>query len=242
MYRVPEKHGRVFLVHPRNLVRLSSPKRLTEADRFQICVGAILTQNTAWTNVERALASLAHAAASRQPQATSELTKMFSPPPTGRGSVRGRGRAPWLPAWIASLRRDRLAHLIRPAGYFNQKAKKLHIFSRWLLREHDGSLAQFFRLSTDDCRLQLLSLWGIGPETADSILLYAGRHPVFVIDAYTKRWLATQEVSNTECLTLRTYAEYQRFFMDRLPHDAALFSEFHALIVAWGKTRDRTKP
>lgn len=196
------------------LQRCPCPKRLTEADRFQICVGAILTQNTAWTNVERAFAAIMRAAPSRKPQAAS----------------------PWSPRWIVSLPRAELARLIRPAGYFNQKARKLQIFSRWLLAQHDGSLAKFFRLSTDDCRLQLLALWGIGPETADSILLYAGRHPVFVIDAYTKRWLETK-MSKAE---LRTYDEYQRFFMDRLPRDARLFSEFHALIVAWGKTNRRT--
>jgi endonuclease-3 related protein len=146
----------------------------------------------------------------------------------------------WSPQWFASLPRPKLASLIRPAGYFNQKAKKLQIFSRWLLREYDGSLAKFFRLSTEDCRLKLLSLWGIGPETADSTLLYAGRHPVFVVDAYTKRWLA--EVSKTRLWTLRTYDEYQQFFMDRLPHDARLFNEFHALIVSWGKARKAQAP
>lgn len=210
------------------LQRCPCPQRLTELDRFQICVGAILTQNTAWANVERAFANI------------------LSPPPVRRGSGRGRDAAPWSPEWIASLHRDRLAHLIRPAGYFNQKARKLQIFSRWLLERYGGSLARFFRQPMNVCRTELLSLWGIGPETADSMLLYAGRHPVFIIDAYTKRWF-THTLSNTRCLTLRittlsnpggwTYDEYQRFFMDRLPHDAPLFNEFHALIVAWGKAQ-----
>lgn len=204
--------------------RCAYPQRLTEVDRFQICVGAILTQNTAWTNVERA------------------FTDIFSPPPGGRGSARGREHTHWAPKWFTSLSRSKLASLIRPTGYFNQKAKKLQIFSRWLLREYGGSLERFFRLPTHNCRLQLLSLWGIGPETADSMLLYAGRHPVFVVDAYTKRLLAhAVGVSNTQCLTLRTYDEYQRFFMDRLPHDASLFNEFHALIVAWGKAQKGTR-
>lgn len=212
------------------MIRRPCPKRLTESDRFQICVGAILTQNTAWRNVEQA------------------LTNIFSPPPQKKNislsseisnlksMVRGRDRAPWSPAWIAPLRHDRLAHLIRPAGYFNQKAKKLQIFSRWLLEQYDGSLARFFRQPTEQCRTELLSLWGIGPETADSMLLYAGRHPVFVIDAYTKRWL-THTLSNTQCLTLQAYDGCQRFFMDHLPRDARLFNEFHALIVAWGKAK-----
>lgn len=211
------------------LQRFTCPKRLTESDRFQICIGAILTQNTAWRNVEIALGQLLN----------------VSPPPRNGGSgsdssrearrakwERGRG-GPLTSEHIVSLPCRRLASLIRPAGYFNQKAQKLQIFSRWLLKRYDGSLARFFRQPTDVCRMELLSLWGIGQETADSMLLYAGRHSVFVVDAYTKRWLA--KVAEAKLRPLWTYDEYQRFFMDRLPHDAQLFNEFHALIVAWGK-------
>ena len=221
------------------MTRKQCPKRLTEAERFQICVGAILTQNTAWTNVEKVF----------------ERFHQFSPPPAGSGSPIASGRgsergivrstsgsvmgwenASWSPDMIVSLHGDHLARLIRPAGYFNQKAEKLQAFSRWLLDRYGGSLRRFFRQPTDRCRAELLSLWGIGPETADSMLLYAGRHPAFVIDAYTKRWLEKQKLSNTKC---STYDDYQRFFMDRLPHDAALFNEFHALIVACGKANRR---
>ncbi|MBI4434744.1 hypothetical protein HY635_02920 [Candidatus Uhrbacteria bacterium] len=221
-------HNPISRLRPQtpDLMRCPCPKRLTESDRFQICVGAILTQNTAWTNVEKVF----------------ERFQQFSPPLAGRGSdlsfrssrraKEERGRVLWTPRTIASLRHHHLAQLIRPAGYFNQKARKLRIFSRWLLDRYDGSLAQFFRQPTDVCRAELLSLWGIGPETADSMLLYAGRHPVFVIDAYTKRWLVAQKLSNTKCWT---YDECRRFFMDRLPHNTQLFNEFHALLVVWGK-------
>lgn len=202
-----------------SLQRCPCPKRLTESDRFQICVGAILTQNTAWRNVEIALERLLN----------------VSPPPRNGG--RGRGGV-WAPEHIASLSHGHLAQFIRPAGYFNQKAKKLQILSRWLLKRYDGSLARFFRQSTAQCRAELLSLWGIGSETADSMLLYAGRHPVFVIDAYTRRWFA--EVAEAKLRPLRTYDEYQRFFMDRLSRDAQIFNEFHALIVAWGKSQRET--
>ncbi|MHB8217394.1 MAG: base excision DNA repair protein [Candidatus Sulfotelmatobacter sp.] len=126
--------------------------------RFEVIVGAYLTQNTAWTNVEKALANL---------RAAHVL------------SVRG----------IRVVSPAELERLIRPAGYFRQKAKRLKLFVAFLDREYEGSLQKLFARPTHVLREELLNLQGIGPETADSILLYAGNHPVFVVDAYTRRVL-----------------------------------------------------
>jgi endonuclease-3 related protein len=131
--------------------------------RFEVVVGAYLTQNTAWTNVERALANL------RTAQAL---------------SVEG----------IRGITVSRLQRLIRPSGYFRQKARRLKTFVAFLDKQHGGSLEKLFSQPTDKLREELLSLNGVGPETADSILLYAGDHPVFVVDAYTRRILARHEI------------------------------------------------
>jgi endonuclease-3 related protein len=127
--------------------------------RFEVIVGAYLTQNTAWTNVEKALANL---------RAAHLLT-------------------------VSAIRRASLAEierLIRPAGYFRQKTKRLKLFVAFLDERYQGSLAKLFAHPTEELREELLNLHGVGPETADSILLYAGNHPVFVVDAYTRRILA----------------------------------------------------
>jgi len=126
--------------------------------RFEVIVGAYLTQNTAWTNVERALANLRKAR---------------------RLSIEG----------IRQVRLAELERLIRPSGYFRQKAQRLKTFVAFLEKNYAGSLTKLFAQPTDRLREELLSLNGVGPETADSILLYAGNHPVFVVDAYTRRIL-----------------------------------------------------
>ena len=126
--------------------------------RFEVIVGAYLTQNTAWTNVERALANLRRAHAL---------------------SLAG----------IRRLSLSQLQRLIRPSGYFRQKARRLKTFVAFIDESHGGSLNRFFAQPTDRAREELLNLNGVGPETADSILLYAGNHPVFVVDAYTRRIL-----------------------------------------------------
>lgn len=126
--------------------------------RFEVIVGAYLTQNTAWTNVERALQNL-------------------------------RGADVLSLEGIRKIRLARLERLIRPSGYFRQKAKRLKTFVAFVDKEYQGSLGRMFSEPTDKLRAQLLELNGIGPETADSILLYAGNHPVFVVDAYTRRVL-----------------------------------------------------
>lgn len=131
--------------------------------RFEVIVGAYLTQNTAWTNVERALKSLRSA---------------------GLLSCDGIRRTP-LP---------KVEKLIRSAGYFRQKARRLKTFVAYLDQRYRGSLTRMFARPTVDLRQELLALNGVGPETADSILLYAGNHPVFVVDAYTRRILARHEI------------------------------------------------
>jgi endonuclease III related protein len=167
---------------------------------FEIIVGAILVQNTAWTNVERAIANL-------------RRERLLSP------------RA------IETVSSARLARLIRSSGYFRQKAKKLKAFVRFLRSEYGGSLTKMFATPTAPLREQLLAVHGIGPETADSILLYAGNHPVFVVDAYTRRMLERHGLAQPK----DSYQQLRRQFESSLAADAPLYNEFHALIVHTGK-------
>jgi endonuclease III related protein len=167
---------------------------------FKVIVGAILTQGTAWTNVERALENL------RREQML---------------SIRAIENAP--------LRR--LASAIRPSGYFRQKAKKLKAFIRFLRDEYDRSLARMFRTPTGELRGKLLHVHGIGPETADAILLYAGGHPSFVVDAYTKRILLRHGWIGEKA----SYGEVQSLFERNIPREVARYNEFHALIVRVAK-------
>ncbi len=168
--------------------------------RFEVIVGAILTQNTSWTNVERAIRNL-------------RREKLLSPIAVERVS----------PA--------RLARLVRSSGYFRQKARKLKAFVRFLRDAHQGSLTKMFRTPTAVLREQLLAVHGIGPETADSILLYAGKHPVFVVDAYTRRILERHHLAHAK----QSYEEIRALFEQGLPRSAALFNEYHGLIVRTGK-------
>jgi endonuclease III related protein len=174
--------------------------------RFEVIVGAILTQNTSWTNVERAIVAL-------------RREKVLS--------VRS----------LEEIPEDVLAELIRSSGYFRQKARKLKAFVHFLRTNYQGSLDKMFRIPTEVLREQLLAVHGIGPETADSILLYAGNHPVFVVDAYTRRLL--QRHGHAE--ERDSYEEIRALFERSLPADPALFNEYHALIVHTGKHFCRTK-
>src|ERR1700682_186904 len=149
---------------------------------FEVIVGAILTQNTSWTNVERAIANLRSA-------------RMLTP------------------SAISAARPSRLATLVRSSGYFRQKAKKLKAFVRFLQREYGGSLERMFDTPTEELREKLLSVHGIGPETADSILLYAGSHPVFVVDAYTRRMLQRHGLADER----DSYQELRELFERSLP-------------------------
>jgi endonuclease-3 related protein len=135
------------------------------------------------------------------------------------------------PSSMATARTSRLAALVRPSGYFRQKAVKLKAFVRFLQREYGGSLKRMFRTPTEELRGKLLSVHGIGPETADSILLYAGNHPVFVVDAYTHRIFARHGITARK----PDYERVRALFEAALPRDPQLLNEFHALIVNTGK-------
>jgi endonuclease-3 related protein len=168
--------------------------------RFEIIAGAILTQNTSWSNVRRAITNL-------------RREKLLSL------------------AAIEKVPFDRLAGLIRSSGYFRQKARKLKAFADFLRREYQGSLDRLFATPTPALREQLRAVHGIGPETADSILLYAGRHPAFVVDAYTRRILERHRLAGGR----ESYDQIRRTFESSLPADPQLFNEYHALIVHTGK-------
>lgn len=174
---------------------------------LEIMVGAVLTQNTNWENVEKAIANL-KAAGLLDLHRLAEL-------PTGT-----------------------LAELIRPSGYYNLKAVRLHNLLRAITAEHAG-LESFFAADRETLREQLLAVKGIGPETADSILLYAAEKPTFVIDAYTHRLLLRHGLIWEDS----DYYEMQELFLAGLPEEVALFNEYHALIVRVGKEFCRkTKP
>lgn len=166
---------------------------------LEIIVGAILTQNTAWKNVEKAIANLKK---------------------EGGLSLEALDKLP----------ENELAELIRPSGYFNQKAKKIKIFVRYICSRYACSLEKMSERPLAPLREELLAIHGIGPETADSILLYAFEKPSFVVDAYTRRILLRHGWMTEKA----TYEDIRRFFMTFLPQDAALFNEFHALIVFVG--------
>jgi endonuclease III related protein len=149
------------------------------------------------------------------------------------------------PRAIGSVALPRLEKLIRSSGYFRQKAKKLKAFVRFLCAEYQGSIAKMSRAATQRLRAQLLGIHGIGPETADSILLYAAGHPVFVVDAYTRRILERhgyqlQSVKNGKTRP-HGYEDIRQLFERELPDDAQLYNEFHALIVQTGKLYCRPK-
>lgn len=175
--------------------------------RFEIIVGAILTQNTNWGNVEKAIANLKTAGC---------LT----------------------PEGLYALDTERLAELIRPAGYFNVKAQRLRHFLEWLFRRFDGDLEAAAELSTHGLREELLAIKGIGPETADSICLYAFDKPVFVVDAYTARILGRHGMIWPEA----GYEEIREYFEGGLERNVQMFNEFHALLVRLGKEHCKPKP
>ncbi|MDD5011341.1 MAG: endonuclease III domain-containing protein, partial [Phycisphaerae bacterium] len=137
-----------------------------------------------------------------------------------------------------SAGQERLAELIRPAGYYNIKAKRLRNFLNWLFENHNGSLEQIEIMNTETLRAELLGVNGIGRETADSILLYAFNRPVFVIDAYTYRVATRHQLIEPEC----DYEQLRSLFEDNLDSDVKLFNEYHALLVRAGKEFCRPRP
>ena len=152
------------------------------------------------------------------------------------GNLRGAGALS--PRALRKLPRAKLAELVYPCGYYNAKALKLKAFALWLGNHYGDDLDRLFALDADDLRQQLLSVHGIGPETADSIILYAAGKPVFVIDAYTRRIISRLGFAPEK----ESYAAYQALFMDNLTPDAQMFNEYHALLVCLGKNVCRRRP
>ncbi|MCK4368753.1 MAG: endonuclease [Dehalococcoidales bacterium] len=142
------------------------------------------------------------------------------------------------PGALRRLPRSKLAKLVHPCGYYNAKALKLKSFAFWLGNHYKDDLDRFFDNDTGDLRRQLLSIHGIGRETADSIVLYAANKPIFVIDAYTRRVISRIGLAPEK----DSYAAYQAFFTEHLPPDAELFNEYHALLVCQGKNVCRRHP
>jgi endonuclease-3 related protein len=168
--------------------------------QFEIIVGAILTQNTNWSNVEKAIANL---------KAENLLT------PTG----------------IHTTEVEQLAEFVRPAGYYRVKAKRLKSFTDWLFDNYGGALGRLEQVGTEQLREELLNIKGVGPETADSILLYALNRPVVVVDAYTARIIGRHQLIEPGA----DYEQLREFFESNLPHDVRLYNEYHALLGRVGK-------
>ena len=176
-------------------------------DALEMMVGAILTQNTSWNNVEKAIKNL-------------------------------KKRSILNIKALHGISVPELAEEIRTAGYFNIKAARLKNLIKFIVERYDGDISMLLMEKTDVLREGLLSIRGVGPETADSILLYAVERPVFVIDSYTHRILNRHGLADDQA----SYYELQELFMDNLVEDTGLFNEFHALIVRIGKQYCRRKP
>ena len=201
-------HKKIIVKIYKTLYSAFGPQNWWPGDTpFEIMVGAILTQNTNWGNVEKAINNLK----TKRALNSKALHKMPH---------------------------KRLASLIRPAGYFNIKAGRLKYFLAFFSNHYKGSIKRMNAEGTYLLREKLLDVNGIGPETADSILLYAFQRPVFVIDAYTKRVLQRHNVVPENA----TYHEIQDFFHGNLPPDVQLFNEYHALFVKVGKEYCKPKP
>ncbi|MFH1715429.1 MAG: endonuclease III domain-containing protein [Elusimicrobiota bacterium] len=173
---------------------------------FEVIIGAVLTQNTNWSNVEKALSNL-------------------------------KGEIKLTPKALYALDKTHLANLIRSSGYYNQKAERLHSFCCALKKDYKFNLNSMLSSDIHFLRKKLLSIKGIGPETADSIILYAANKPIFVVDAYTFRMCGRLGFDIP-----RDYEKVQVLFHKKLPNDSKLFNEFHALIVRLAKNYCKKKP
>jgi endonuclease-3 related protein len=174
---------------------------------FEVMVGAVLTQNTAWKNVEKAISAL-------------KDRKLLSP------------------AALSQIDEEILAGIIRPSGYYHVKAKRLKSLVRFILDEYSGNIEIMCNEALPVLREKLLNVRGVGPETADSIILYACGKPVFISDAYTQRILQRHRLIKEDA----DGSQIRTLFMTHLPHNASLFNQFHALLVHTGKTFCRKTP
>ena len=202
-----DKKEKLLTVY-KTLYKYSGPQKWWPAKtRFEVIVGAILTQNTAWSNVEKAINNL-------------------------------RKAGLLLPEKIRQIGNRSLARAIRPAGYYNVKAKRLKNLVSFLYSKYGGSIDKLSSEDTAKLRKALLSVNGIGPETCDSIMLYALGKKIFVIDAYTKRIFSRHGFFKES----GDYYFIQKYFMDNLPKSKRLYNEYHALIVRLAKEFCKTKP
>jgi len=174
---------------------------------FEVIVGAILTQNTNWKNVERAIQNL-------------------------------RGERYLVPEKLYRAKIERVEAMIKPSGYYRVKAGRLKKFLEFLFDEYDGCVEGMFREDWRTLRKKLLTINGIGEETADSILLYGGHKPVFVIDQYTRRIFSRHGLVDGKA----GYEHIQRYIMERLPFDVSLYNQYHALLVNTGKQFCKKEP
>jgi len=198
--------GRLLAIYHRLYAAFGAQHWWPGETPFEVAVGAVLTQNTAWRNVERAIANL-----------------------------KGAGCLELAP--LPALPEARLAELLRPAGYFNVKARRLRNLLVHL-RDHGGELTTYLAGDLGRRREELLAVNGLGPETVDSILLYAGNRPTFVCDAYTRRLLTRHGLIGEGA----SYEAMRALFMDHLPADVALYNEYHALIVRTGYHHCKPQP
>lgn len=199
--------GRLLAIYRALFIEYGPQHWWPAREPFEVIVGAILTQNTAWTNVEKAIESL---------RAADKLS----------------------PAALRHLPEAELAGLIHSCGYFNVKARRLKAFMEWLGAECGDDLNKLFSEGITLLREKLLGIYGIGEETADSIILYAGNLPTFVIDAYTRRVFSRIGLTPEH----HSYKDYRDFFMKNLPQDVPLFNEYHALLVRLGKEVCQKQP
>jgi len=203
-----EPKGKILIGMYERLLRRVGPRHWWPGESpFEVIVGAILTQNTSWTNVEKAIENLKKAG-------------ILSPMD------------------IRSLDGDELAHVIRPSGFYRLKASRLKRFVDFFCDEFDGDMSRMRSQELSSLREKLLKVDGIGPETADGILLYALEKPIFVVDAYTKRIFSRHDLISEKW----SYGEIQDMVMGELDRDVGLYNEFHALLVFLGKSWCRRIP
>ena len=200
-------HKKLMTLYDR-LCAAYGPQNWWPADTpFEVIIGAILVQATAWGNVVKAINNL-------------KTANLLTPKRLGK------------------VPQAQLEMLIRPSGYYRVKAKKIRAFLEHLRKSHNNRLDSLFESDLPNLRKELLSIYGIGEETADSILLYAAKKPIFVVDAYTHRLL-----TRLGWITGKYhYARLQSIFMSSLPHDLHFFNEYHALIVRHGSSTCRKTP
>ncbi|MGA1820633.1 MAG: endonuclease III domain-containing protein [Thermoplasmatota archaeon] len=203
-----------MMVHTRLNLHFGEPRWWPGETPFEVAVGAVLTQNTAWSSVEKAIDNL-------------------------------KGSGMLDPMKINKAPADLIAELVHPTGYRNQKAAYLKVLASFIVNELDGNIASLSNWGTERARSALLSLKGIGEETADSILCYAASKPVFVVDAYTRRVLSRMDpalFNDRSNGNLARYAAMRSLVMEKVRGDALLYNRFHALFVILAKENCRSSP